>query len=229
MTIKLYLEDPYMKKFEAKVVDRGEEYVILDRTAFYPRSGGQDHDTGFLNNVPVLRVERSGDDIRHYTEGMVGSDTVKGEINWNRRYALMKMHTTQHIISGIIAKRFKKKTTAVSIEDKESAVKTEPFIVDTGVKVDIVEDFKEMVMKRIPLKFFEIKREDALKKLDPMRSSGIQKLPESIKKLRVVEIPGIDVCACSGTHVKNTFELGELEITRYENEEDESVIYFQLH
>ncbi len=228
MTVKLYLEDPYMKEFEAKVVSRGDGYVILDQTAFYPKSGGQDHDTGFLNSVPVLRVERSGDDIKHYTDGMVGSDSVKGEIDWKKRYKLMKMHTAQHIISGILIKRFKIKTTAVSIEEKESAIKTEPMRVDTHAKVDITEDFKQIVMKRVPLKFYELGREEALKNLDPKRSSGIQKLPEVIKRLRVVEVPGIDKCACAGTHVKNTFELGDLEITNSDQKDNETIIYFKL-
>ncbi|MBN2102176.1 MAG: alanyl-tRNA editing protein [Candidatus Aenigmarchaeota archaeon] len=228
MTVKLYLQDPYMKKFDANVVRRGDGFVVLDKTAFYPKSGGQDYDTGVLNSVRVLRVERDGDDVLHYTDGMIGSDSVSGEINWNRRYSLMKMHTAQHMVSGIIAKRFKIKTNSVSIEESESAIKIAPLPVDTGVKVDITEDFRELVMKRIPLRFYELGRQEALKNLDPMRTSGIQKLPEVIKKLRVVEIPGIDKCACAGTHVKNTFELGQLEITRSEEKDNETTIYFRL-
>lgn len=228
MTHKLYLEDTYMKDFDAKVVRRGDGFVILDKTAFYPKSGGQDHDIGFLNRVRVLRVEREGDDIYHFTEGMVGSDTVHGKINWDRRYALMRMHTAQHMISGILARRHKVRTLGVKIKPDESAVQVEHLNINLGVKTDITEDIKELVLKRVPLKFYDIPRDKALSKLDPMRVSGIQKLPASIKKLRVVEIPGADKCTCAGTHVKNTMEIGDVEITRHSDDNGSTFIYFKL-
>ncbi|NOX71582.1 MAG: alanyl-tRNA editing protein [Candidatus Micrarchaeota archaeon] len=228
MTVKLYLDDPYLKEFDARIVRRGDGFVVLDKTAFYPKSGGQDHDMGFLNNVPVVRVTRNGDDIFHFVEGMIGSDTVHGIIDWERRYALMKMHTAQHIISGIIARRYGVRTIGVSIETGESALKTEPLEINLGVITDIVEDFADIVRKRTDLKFYEIDREDALKRVDPLRIAGIQKLPASIRTLRVVEIPGADICTCAGTHVKNTRELGNLEITRHENADGSTIIYFSV-
>lgn len=228
MTLKLYLENPYLKEFDAKVVKRGNGYVILDQTAFYPESGGQEHDTGVLNMIKVTKVTRNGDDIYHHVDGMVGSDTVHGKIDWERRYSLMKMHTAQHIVSGILAKRHKVKTLGVSIKEKETGIYIEKLEVNLGVKTDIIEDFKDIVLKKVPLKFYEIPREKALKELNPMRVSGIQKLPAVIKNLRVVEVTGVDVCTCAGTHVYNTRELGDIDITRVEQEDDGTVIFFRL-
>ena len=100
----LYLRDAYLTRFTATVTAAGADRVALDRTAFYPTGGGQPHDTGRLGRARVTDVRKSGDDVWHTIDGPVPSvgDAIEGEIDWERRHALMRTHTALHVLCGVI-------------------------------------------------------------------------------------------------------------------------------
>lgn len=104
MTERLYYTDSFLTRFEARVlacVPSGERYAVrLDRTAFYPTSGGQPHDTGRLGAARVLEVVEDGDDIVHLTDRPVEPGPIEGEIDWPRRFDHMQQHTGQHLLSA---------------------------------------------------------------------------------------------------------------------------------
>jgi alanyl-tRNA synthetase len=102
-TEKLYFKNAYLKEFTARVIGQevrdGQRLVVLDRTAFYPESGGQPHDIGFLNGVKVNRVEEEDSVIFHYVQSELSGEEVHGQIDWERRFDHMQQHTGQHILS----------------------------------------------------------------------------------------------------------------------------------
>src|SRR3954449_12359587 len=100
----LYLRDAYQRTFSATVVDRRDDAVILDRTAFYPTGGGQPHDTGTLDGIPVTDVAKQRDAVWHTLAGPAPDIgiTVAGDIDWERRHALMRTHTALHVLCGVI-------------------------------------------------------------------------------------------------------------------------------
>ncbi len=100
----LYLRDAYLREFDAAVVDASDDAVALVATAFYPTGGGQPHDTGTLAGVPVTDVRKEGDLVWHTLDGPIPriGETVHGELDWDRRFALMRTHTALHILCGVI-------------------------------------------------------------------------------------------------------------------------------
>ena len=112
MTEKLFLDNSYLKEFEAKVVNVNDKYIILDKTLFYPKSGGQVNDTGTLTRLKdnkefqVVFAVKVNDDINHEVSeaGLQVNDMVRGKINWDRRYKLMRIHTAVHILCSVASK-----------------------------------------------------------------------------------------------------------------------------
>src|SRR5881628_3016227 len=99
--------DPcYLREFDARVIERGPDHVVLDETAFYAEGGGQPYDTGFLRwdggEAKVLRVQKEKGVVRHHTDRIPGRDEVHGVVDWDRRHAHMRYHTSQHLMSGIV-------------------------------------------------------------------------------------------------------------------------------
>ena len=125
-TEKLYFQDAYLKEFTALVIGRevrdGYPVVILDRTAFYPESGGQPHDLGWLNEVRVIRVEEEEEVILHFLERNLLEDQVTGRIDWSRRFNHMQQHTGQHILSQAFYEVVKGETLSFHLGQEESTV-----------------------------------------------------------------------------------------------------------
>jgi len=125
-TEKLYFENAYLKEFSARVIGReireGQQLVILDRTAFYPESGGQPHDLGILNGVKVIRVEEEDGVIFHFLDGELAKDEVQGQIDWPRRFDHMQQHTGQHILSEAFYQLVKGETLSFHLGQEESSV-----------------------------------------------------------------------------------------------------------
>ncbi len=125
MTERLYYTDAYLRSFDARVVDRAKDgrTIYLDRTAFYPTSGGQPFDTGTLGGVAVADVVDEGERIAHVLAAPApASDTVHGEIDWTRRFDNMQQHTGQHLLSAIFADRFKLETVSVHFGAESSTL-----------------------------------------------------------------------------------------------------------
>ena len=218
MTELLFLKDSYLKEFDAIVTQNSKGYLLLDRTAFYGRSGGQEGDTGFLikengEQVEVLDTRKEKGEIRHYVkEEIKQGEKVHGKINWNRRYNLMKMHSAQHLISAIILDRYSAETVGNQIHENYSRVDFKPFKPTEEQLKEITNKFNKAVDEGKKITFETVSREQMLEQVGEARRKLFEKLPSFIKEVRLVIIEGIDICPCAGTHVNNTSEIGKIKI-----------------
>jgi misacylated tRNA(Ala) deacylase len=226
MTKLLYHSDSYQKDFEAKVVnvDNPSRILNLDRTVFYPGGGGQPCDIGFLSKgeliYPVDRVKKQGDDVLHFMGGNdplpeIG-DVLIGEINWERRYKLMRTHTAMHILCGVIFRDYGASVTGGEMELLKGRM---DFEFET-LRSDLVKIIEAAVNKEVEsnrdVRVQILPREEAFQIPDLIRTK-ISLLPEGIPFVRTVEIVGLDLQADGGTHVQNTSEVGRMRIVDYKS------------
>jgi misacylated tRNA(Ala) deacylase len=232
MTKMLYMDDiegNYIKEFDAKVIKKKDNYIVLDQSAFYPLGGGQPSDTGIIKweggEAEVAEVQKKGI-IKHIVKGDVPQGDVHAELDWDKRFAHMKMHTAQHVISGVVYDMFGARTVGNQIHANHSRVDFYP-INFTDEDLQRIEDkVNEVISRNSPVKIYEEERNSLEERTDPLRSN-LDLIPTSIKNLRIVEIEGFDVCPCAGTHVKSTSELGKMKITKKENKgkDKERIVY----
>jgi len=211
MSVKLYYEDPYLSRFEAEVVSVDGKRIYLDRTAFYPGGGGQQGDTGRIGEKPVVEVGVDGGDIFHVVEGSLfeQGQQLSCEIDWPRRYDLMKGHTGQHILFRSLQE-----------QSPDLAV----------VKIDITPDRKSLfvngelswdAIRKAVAKANQVIFEDnqvAIRDI-PLDSEELEEVRVKIDRLkgdaaRIVSIGDFDAAACSGVHVAKTSEIGGISVTR---------------
>jgi misacylated tRNA(Ala) deacylase len=223
MTEELFLEDAYLKEFEARVIDlRGRE-VVLDRTVFYPGGGGQPADKGSIGIGPVrasvVDVRREAGGIVHVLDIAIPGNVQKlnGELDWERRYAHMRYHTALHVLSGVIWKAFGAKVTGGQMREMRARM---DFSFPKEWTSDVVGEIErlanEALLERHPVKVHELPREEALKNPDLIRTQ-VNLVPERVKVVRIVEIEGVDAQADGGTHVANIEEVGAIEITSHKS------------
>ncbi len=222
-TRRLYLEDAYLRSFEAEVVEAAPDSVVLDATAFYPGGGGQPCDHGLLRlgdgkRLSVSGVAKDGGGIRHAVLGgsvPVGARVV-GEIDWPRRYALMRTHTAMHILCGVIWKQYGASVTGGNMEPLKGRMDFE----FESMRQEFVREIEALinveVAKARPVTTAVLPRTEAFQIPDLIRTK-INLLPPDIAEVRVVEIVGLDLQADGGTHVGNTREVGPLKITDYKS------------
>jgi misacylated tRNA(Ala) deacylase len=230
MTVLLYQLDSYLQQFSATVsaVDEANRAVILDQSAFYPGGGGQPCDTGTLNGIPVLRLKKttvespegSPAGIWHFLGGdaplpAVGSP-VQGEIDWQRRYPLMRTHTAMHILCGTIFRDFGAQVTGGDMDPLKGRMDFE-FESLTRDLVGVIEAAvnREVAAAR-PVKISILPREQAFQIPDLIRTK-INLLPPGIEHIRVVELVGLDLQADGGTHVRSTSEVGKMHVVDYKS------------
>jgi misacylated tRNA(Ala) deacylase len=223
VTEELFLKDAYLRKFEAGVVEPSGREVILDRTAFYPGGGGQPSDKGTLGVGPVrasvVDVRREGREVVHVLDNPI-PDTVRnlrGELNWERRHAHMRHHTALHVLSGVIWRNFGAKVTGGQMRaDRARMDFSFPKEWTTEVVGEIERLTNEALSEGRPVKAYELPREEALKNPDLIRTQ-VNLVPERVRVIRIVEIEGLDTQADGGTHVANTSEVGQVEITGHKS------------
>jgi len=226
MTELLYQTDSYLKSFEARVtsVDNENNAIVLDRTAFYPSGGGQPHDTGALQaggiTYPVLRVKKAGEQVFHYVpEGFglppVGSQAT-GEIDWQRRYDLMRTHTAMHILCGVIFRDYGASVTGGDMDPLKGRMDFEFETMQKELVQAIEAAVNIEVANARPIQVALLPRQEAFQIPDLIRTK-INLLPEGIQEVRVVEIVGLDLQADGGTHVANTREVGYVRIVDYKS------------
>ena len=205
MTRKLYYEDSHLAAFTALVtgcssVEKGFE-VTLDATAFYPEGGGQACDLGTLGGRKVLDVRERGEEVVHLCDGPldVGA-SVEGTIDYNRRFDLMQQHTGEHIVSGIIHRRFGYHNKGFHIGEHTIQIDFDGVIPAEELE-RIEKEANEALWKNIPVKCWYPSPEE----LPQVFYRTKKELPWPV---RIVQVPGYDSCACCGTHVQLTGEIG---------------------
>ena len=202
---KLYDKDPYRTEFEAEVIscEKGKKgfEIILDRSAFYPEGGGQPYDTGMLGGVRVTEVHERKENVVHYTDGpLIPGTAVKGTIDWDRRFNHMQQHSGEHIVSGLIHEAYGYDNVGFHMGAEEVTVDLNGSLsweqlaeIERAANRIVYEDVSLCVTYPTP---------EELKTID-YRSKK-----ELTGQIRIVEVPGADVCACCGTHVAKTGEIG---------------------
>ena len=228
MTIQLHMdshEGTYTRKFSAKVEASFPGIVELDKTAFYHLGGGQPADNGKIvwdGGEAVVNDVRKKNRIRHFIDGdlpEVGT-IVEGEIDWERRYSHMRMHTSQHLVSAVVNEIHGSDTVGNQIGGQKSRIDFKPLSVDQPQIDEIQNTVNDYISKNLKIKISEELRENLENNTEirSSMSSGLWKmLPSSVKKLRVITIGDIDVCPCAGTHVKSLGEIGQVEFTNKKN------------
>ena len=230
----LYMEDSYLKEFNTKVKKADGKYIVLEETAFYPKSGGQPFDTGKIidkeeNEYNVVFTGKFDGEISHEVdkEGLKEGDEVKGVIDWERRYKFMRAHTASHILSAVFHNEAGAKITGNQLGLEKSRVDFSLEDFDRNRIDEYAEKANEIIGRKIDVKTYFLDREEAMKIPGMVEFAGA--LSASSKELRIVEIGNIDKQADGGTHVRNTEESGEIEIIKAENKgKNNRRVYFRL-
>jgi misacylated tRNA(Ala) deacylase len=222
MTELLYQTDSTLRKFEAIVTEVVGDGVVLDRTAFYPGGGGQPCDLGRLSSDDgeweVVKVGRSEGRVVHKLNGgpPPAGTRVKGTLDWERRYALMRTHTAMHILCGVIWRDYGAQVTGGRMEPLRGRMDFEFERMQRELVSEIEEKINTEVAAARPVSTRILPREEAFQIPDLIRTK-INLLPPHITQVRVVEIEGLDLQADGGTHVANTTEVGPLRIVDYKS------------
>lgn len=215
MTEKLYFTDSYLTEFDAKILEvipRPDSHwnVILDRTAFYPESGGQPFDTGWINDIPVIEVQLNDQEhiVHTLTQEPTGTQ-AHGQINWQRRFDHMQQHSGEHILSDAFLKVLGAKN--VGFHLGEEAVQIDVTLeVFSHEQAEQVEDYVNQVIFANQPVHIHFPSSKELSQLP------IRKTPPKTEGIRVIEIENSDCCPCGGTHVQRTGEVGLLKIRSWE-------------
>lgn len=209
VTDRLYYLDAYLVDFDAAVVDRadGGRRVYLDRTAFYPTSGGQPFDTGRLGEVDVVDVVDEGERIAHVVSTPVTGERLRGRIDWGRRFDHMQQHTGQHLLSAVIAERFGHETVSVHFGRESSTLD----LTTAGLSLDHVIEAERLANRAVTEnRAVTVGFEQAA------AATGLRKPSDRLGTIRVVTIEALDRSACGGTHVRATGEIGAILIRKVE-------------
>ncbi len=221
MTELIYQQDSYVREFEATVTahDQAQNGLLLDRTAFYPGGGGQLPDQGVLwhddTEYIVSKAKRGNVHIIDGSLPPIGCQ-LRGLIDWERRYKIMRTHTAMHILCGVIWRDYQASVTGGNMDILSGRMDFEFERLAPEIIGEIEQKINQEVQAGRELKTEILPRETAFQIPDLIRTK-INLLPESIKEIRTVEIVGLDLQADGGTHVANTREVGAIKITKYKS------------
>jgi len=218
LTRRLFWEDMYAREFDAKVVAVEGNRLVLDQTAFNPRGGGLVSDTGTIDSARVTEVVKEGDEIFHIvdTPAEFGpGKMVHGVLDWDRRFRVMRMHTSAHILSSVVNGETGALITGNQISHDESRVDFNLDNFDRDKMSHYIDRVNEAVRRELEVKTYFMKREEAL--ANPGFVKLANAMPPSVDILRIVEIGDVDTQADGGVHVKNTREIGKVVGLKTEN------------
>jgi misacylated tRNA(Ala) deacylase len=223
MTDLLCQANAYLRRFSAIVVEVAPDgAVTLDRSAFYPTGGGQPHDTGTLHwaggQATVVGVTKEGGDVWHRLDGDTppAGTEVEGEIDWGRRYALMRTHTALHVLCGVIWNQWGTAVTGGNMEPLSARMDFEFDPLPEGFGATVEELVNAELAKDRPVEVAFLPRSEAVLD-DALIRTKVNLVPESVPEIRVVDIVGLDKQADGGTHVANTSEVGRIRVVKTES------------
>ena len=228
MTERIYSTDAYAREADASVrdVDMHDRRVLLDRTVFYPGGGGQPPDRGALwigdDRLAVVGVSADHHGVWHHLADdevvLPSAGTgLRGAIDWDRRFALMRTHTAMHALCGVVWERFGAPVTGGNMEPGEGRLDFEIPDWDSGRDRDPVEDeLNRQLAAARPVEVGFLPRDVADQDPSLIRTK-VSLLPDSLREVRVIDIVGLDRQADGGTHVRATTEVGQVRLTKVEN------------
>ncbi len=234
MVERLYLEDSYARQCSSKIVSvKDGKYVVLDRTIFHPKGGGQPHDEGrILREDEVFKVIYLGTfdgEVSHEVNnsGLASGEEVKCEIDWQRRYRLMRSHTAAHTLASILHNETGALITGNQLDTDRIRFDFNLEKFDQQIFQSYIDKANSLFKQDIPVCWYELPREEALKRPGIVKMAAA--FPPQLDKLRIVEIKDIDAQADGGTHVRNLREVGEIEFLKAENKgKNNRRVYFHL-
>jgi alanyl-tRNA synthetase len=209
MTLRLYYTDSYLRDFDAIIVERADDgrRIYLDRTAFYPTSGGQLFDTGSLGGIAVVDVVDEGERVAHVLAGPLTGERARGAVDWARRFDHMQQHTGQHLLSAVVHQLFGHATISVHFGPETSTLDLDAPAIDHARLVEAESRANRLAAENRPV---EVSFEEA------GSASGLRKASARQGTLRIVTIRDLDRSACGGTHVRATGEIGPILIRKAE-------------
>jgi len=209
MTERLYYHDSYLRQFSARVLETsgGGMTAYLDRTAFYPTSGGQPFDTGSIGGVAVVEVVDEGERIAHRLAAPLADVAVECVLDWDRRFDHMQQHTGQHLLSAVFGEQFGLHTVSFHLGADSSTIDLEAGGVDERTVRETERRANTVVFENRPV---------TVEFRDAAEAEGLRKASAREGELRIVVIEGLDRSACGGTHVRATGEIGPILIRKLE-------------
>ncbi|MHA1884576.1 MAG: alanine--tRNA ligase-related protein [Promethearchaeota archaeon] len=234
MARALYMDDSYLKSWNATVTSvTDEKFIVLDTTAFYPKGGGQPWDEGFIikgnEKYRVVYVGKFSGNISHEVDkpGLKEGDEVSCELDWERRYTFMRHHTASHLISNILYNRADAKITGNQIEMDKTRMDFSMMNYSPEKLRAFVEEANTYIEQEAPIAVEYMSREEVLGKPELARLAV--GLPKNISEFRIVKIGSIDTQVDGGTHVNNLSEIGKIEVTKTVNKgKNNRRMYFVL-
>jgi Ser-tRNA(Ala) deacylase AlaX len=229
-TVQLYVDDSYLQEFDATVVRSGPRFVVLDRTAFYPEGGGQPSDLGTLEadgkEHNVIKVMKRGPQIFHYLDGDIQEGAaVHGVIDWERRFGFMRLHSGEHLLTGL----FEAAGSGPKVFSSFSQLDFQPSDLDEEALQSVWRRFDKIVDMDVPVRIYYTDKDELDVGDDARKQSFLEKMPPDVETLRMVEIGEYALTFCMGTHVKSTGEIGRLKELRLEpKKKRRKIVYFEL-
>lgn len=229
MTERLYYSDAYCTRFSARVIERltweGHPAVVLDRSAFYPTSGGQPADRGLLDGIPVLDVVvREDNAVIHVLQDPADfqkppGSRVEGTLDWARRFDHMQQHTGQHILSAAFEKLLDADTVGFHLGAEVSTIDINVARLDPAALAQVEESANQVIWENRPVRARFVGP-------DELRTLPLRRPPAVEGPVRIVEVEGFDMTPCGGTHVARTGEIGLIKIVRADYRGSETRIEF---
>ncbi len=225
-TQRLYYTDSYTTAFDARVIERtthdNAPTVVLDRSYFYPSSGGQPHDTGTLNGVRVCDVviRDSDDAVLHALDAELPDDSVSGQIDQERRLDHMQHHTGQHVLTQAFIRVANAETVSFHLSPDSVTIDLDTSTL-SAKKVAAAEDLaNQIVTENRPVRTW-------YPTADEISTLPLRKVPDGVSKLRVIAVDDFDVTACGGTHVAHTGEIALIKVLKTERRGDITRVEFR--
>jgi misacylated tRNA(Ala) deacylase len=217
-------QDSYLSTAEGRVLEVADGGLVLDRTVFYPRGGGQPGDVGTITwdggSVDVVdTIRKDGRPFHLVAEGAELPDPgtpVEGVIDWDRRYLVMRTHTALHALSGVVYRDYGAKVTGGNMTPGEARMDFELDGISVEFGAEVERKLNEELIKGYPTEIIVMAREIALQDPDLIRTK-VNLIPEFVQEIRVVDIKGLDRQADGGTHVNSTLEVGRIEVVKTES------------
>ena len=221
----LYYQDAMQKEFTANILKTGVEdarsYIVLDNTAFYPTGGGQPHDTGWINDIEIIDVEKVGDEIRHYTQADIStiSGEIIGKLNWKRRFDHMQQHTGQHILTAAFVELYDIPTTSFHLGSELVTIDLNVTEL-TEQQLEAVENrANAIILENRPIETKWVTKEE-------LAQYSLRKDVKVDEDIRLVIIPDYDYNGCGGTHPTATGQVGMLKILTTEKMKQQIRVHF---
>lgn len=219
MTEKIYSTEAYAREMAATVVgtNREDSRILLDKTVFYPGGGGQPHDVGAIwigdDRLDVVRVTADSDGVWHWVDSglpSVGTE-LRGELDWERRYKMMRTHTAMHAMCGVVWRAYQVPVTGGNMEAGEGRLDFELPDWNSEDKPAVEAELNAQLATQLPVEVSFLPREEADKDPSLIRTK-VSLLPAGLREVRVIDIVGLDRQADGGTHVDSTGEVGSISL-----------------